>query len=73
MVIVGADVVSFGAPTLQFGMIVASTLVSVGSIERPRGIAEHKKGDLGVQAWISVDFTWISGPRFESVWQILEH
>ena len=51
-----ADVVSFGTWNVSFGMLVASTLASWGAIERSRGTLEHKKGDLGVLAWISVDF-----------------
>ena len=37
---------------------------------RSRGNLEHKKGDGRIQAWISVDFGWISGPhsRYESCW-----
>ena len=31
------------------------------------GTWEHKKGDLAVQAWISVEFESILGPHFESV------
>ena len=49
-VIWGADVVSFGAENVSFGMLVASILASWGIIERSRGTSEHKKGDLGVQA-----------------------
>ena len=49
----GADVVKFGAQNVSFGMLVASTLVPRGTIERFRGTWEHKKGDLGV--WISID------------------
>ena len=51
-----SDVVSFGAQNIPFGMPVASTLAPWGTIERSRGTSKHKKGDLEVQAWISVDF-----------------
>ena len=43
-----------------------------GTIARPRGTWEHKKGDLEVQAWFSVNFGWISGPLFKSVWLALQ-
>ena len=61
-----ADVVSFGAHIVSFGMPVASTLASL-TIERSRGTWEHKKGNIGVQASTSVDLGWISGPHFETV------
>ena len=71
-VISGADVVSFGAQNVSCGMPVAPTLAPWGTIERSRDTWEHKKGDLGVQAWISVDLRWSSGPHFESFWLTLE-
>ena len=55
-VILGVDVVSFGARNVSFGMPVASAVGPSGAIERSRGTWDHKKGDLGVQAWISFDF-----------------
>ena len=65
-VIWGADVVSFGSQNVSFGMLVVSTLAPCGIIERSSGTWECKNGDLGVQAWISVDFGRISGPQFKS-------
>ena len=53
--ILGADVVSSGLPNVQFGMLVALTLVSWENIERSTEFSEHKQGDLGLQAWIFVD------------------
>ena len=47
MVIWGVDVVSFGARSVSFGMLVASNLASWWAIERSRGTLEHRKGDLG--------------------------
>ena len=35
----------------------------MGAIQGDLGIHE---GHLGVQAWIFIDFGWISGPHFES-------
>ena len=45
----------------------------IGDQANVTGRWEHKEGDLGVQAWISVDFCWISGLHFESFWPPLEH
>ena len=64
--VLGEDVVSFGAEHVSFGMLVASGSTPWGTIERSRLTSEHKKGALGVQAWISVDFGWISRPHFQS-------
>ena len=64
--ILGAEVVSFLAQNVSFGMPGASTSAPWGTIERSRGTSEHKTGDLGVQVWISVDLWGISGPHFES-------
>ena len=50
---------------VSFGMPVAPTLAPWGTIERCRGTLVHKMGDVGIQAWISVDFGWVSGPHFE--------
>ena len=58
------DVASFGDQSVSSGMIVASTLALGGTIERSRVTSEHKKGDLGVQALISVDLESISGAHF---------
>ena len=52
-------IVISGAQNLLFGMPIAATLAHMGTIENSRGIWEHKKGDLGVQAWIPIDFGWI--------------
>ena len=43
-----------------------STLAPWGTTGRSRGTWEQKKGDLGIQAWILIDFGWISGSHFES-------
>ena len=64
--ILETDMVTFGAQNLSFGMPGASTLAPWGTMGRSRGTWEHKKGDLGVQAWIFIDFEWISGPHFAS-------
>ena len=61
-----ADVVSFSAQNVSFGMLVASSLTPWGTTERFRGTGEHKKEDLAVRVWISVDVGWISGPPFEN-------
>ena len=58
-----ADVVSFGARNVSSHMPAAPTLAPWWTIERTRGTWKHKKGDLGVRAWISFDFGWISGPH----------
>ena len=55
-VIWSGDVVSFGTQNVSFGILVASLLVPLGTIERFNVTSEHKKGDLGMQAWISVGF-----------------
>ena len=72
MVIWGVDVVSFGTENMSFGMLVAPTLTRWGPIGLFRGILEHKKSDVGIQAGISLDFGWPSGPHFESFWRTLE-
>ena len=46
--ILGADVISFVAQNVSFGMLVASTLEPWGTIERFGGTWAHKRGDLGV-------------------------
>ncbi len=56
----GADFASL------FGMLVAPTLAPRVTIEGSRGTWEHKKGDVGVQVWISVDHGCISRPHFDS-------
>ena len=43
---------------LHFGIL--------GALGRSRSTWEHKKGDLGVQALIFIDFELISGAHFES-------
>ena len=35
-------------------------------LERSWDIGGHKEGACGVQAWIFIDFGWISGPHFDS-------
>ena len=69
------DVVAMSC-VLQFtvisGAAVAPSLAPWGTIELSRGTLEHKKRDVGIQAWISIDLRWISGPRFDSTWQTLE-
>ena len=52
---------------VSVGMLDAPTLAPWGTIGRSRGTWQHKKGYVGVQAWISVDFERISGYLFESV------
>ena len=39
---------------------------TLGTMGRSRGAWEHKKGHLGMQAWIFIDFERISGAHFES-------
>ena len=60
------DIVTFGAQNQSFGMPGASTLAPWGTMGRSRGTWGLKKGDLGVQAWISIDFGLISVPHFDS-------
>ena len=67
----GEDGVSLGTQKVTFGMLDAPTLAFLGTIERSWDVVEHKKGDVGIQAWISVDFRRISGPQVESVWSTL--
>ena len=64
--ILETDIVTFGAQNQSFGMLCASTLAPWGTMGRSRGTWGLKKGDLGVQAWIFIDFCLISGPHFES-------
>jgi hypothetical protein len=59
------DIVIFGAKPVIW-QACCLTLASWGSLGRSRGTLEHKKGDLGVQAWVFIDFRSISGPCFES-------
>ena len=68
-VISGADAVSFVAEIVLFGMPLAPTLVPWGTIARSWGTWEHKKGDDGIQAWVSVDFGFILGPHFKISYQ----
>ena len=65
-VILETDTVTFGTQNLSFGRRGASTLAPWGTMGRSRDTWEHKKGDLGVQAWIFIDFGTISGPHFGS-------
>ena len=55
-VILETETVSFGAQNLSFGRPGASTLAPWGTMGRSRDTWEHKKGDIGVQAWIFIDF-----------------
>ena len=52
--------VSFQVTFLQIAMILETDTVTfgapLGTMGRSRGTWEHKKGDLGVQAWIFIDF-----------------
>ena len=64
--ILETDTVTLGAEKLSFGMPGASILAPLGTMGRSRGTWEHKKGDLGVQAWVFIDFMSISGACFES-------
>ena len=63
--ILETDIVTFGVQNQSFGMPGASTLAPWGTMGRSRGTWGLKKGDLGVQAWIFIDFELISGPHFE--------
>ena len=66
-VLSGAGGVSCGAQNMSLSMSAAPSLAP-WAIGRFRDTMEHKKGNVGIQAWISVDVGWISGPRFESCW-----
>jgi hypothetical protein len=66
------DIVFFGAQNLAFGMPGASTLAPWKTMGRSRDTWEHKKGDVGVQAWIFIDFGQISESHFESFSSTLE-
>ena len=52
-VILETDMVTFGSQNLSFGMPGASTLAPWGTMGRSRGTWGLKKGDLGVQAWMT--------------------
>ena len=71
-VISGEDGVSFGFQIASFGMPVAPTLAPWGTIGLFRGTLERKKGDVEVQARISIDFGCFSGLHFESFWRALD-
>ena len=47
------DIVTFGGQNQSFGMPGASTLAPWGTMGRSRGTWGLKKGDLGVQAWMT--------------------
>ena len=68
----GADVVKFGAHIVSFGMLVASSLAPWGPSSDAGGLGSTRKETLGFQAWISIDFGWISGLPFERFWPTLE-
>ena len=61
----GADVVKFGAQNVLFSMLVASNLAPWGPSSDAGGLGSTRKETLGFQAWISIDFGWISGLPFE--------
>ena len=67
IIVLETDTVIFGPQNLSFGRPGACTLAPWGTMARSRGAWEHKNKDLGVQAWIFIDFGWISGPHFESL------
>ena len=66
-----ADISICGVRKLSFGMLGASTSAPWGTIERSRFTWGHKKGDLKVTAWISIDFGLVFGQRFDSCSVIL--
>ena len=68
----GADVVQFGAQNVSFGMLVAPNLAPWGPSSDAGGLGSTRKETLGFQAWISIDFGWISGLPFERFWPTLE-
>ena len=68
----GADVVKFGAQNVLFSMLVASNLAPGGPSSDAGGLGSTRKETLGFQAWISIDFGWISGLPFERFWPTLE-
>ena len=51
--ILETDIVIFGAQNQSFGMPAASTLAPCGTMGRSRGTWGLKKGDVGVQAWMT--------------------
>jgi hypothetical protein len=51
--ILETDIGTFGAQNQSFGMPGASTLAPWGTMGRSRGTWGLKKGDLGVQAWMT--------------------
>ena len=71
-VIWGADVVSFGAQNVSFGMLVAPNLAPWGPSSDAGGLGSTRKEALGFQASISIDFGGISEPPFGSFWPTLE-
>ena len=68
----GSGWCQFGAQNVSFGMPVAPPLAAWGAIERSRVTLDHEKGDVGIQAWTSANFKWISGPHLESCLPTLE-
>ena len=60
------DPVTFGTQNLSFGRPGAPLWHPGGPWDDPGDTWEHKKGDLGIQACILIDFGWISGPHLES-------
>ena len=72
IVFLETDAVVFGAENLTFGRPVVSTFAPWVTMGRSRGTWEHKKGGLGVQALIFIDFGWILGPHFESFSEIFD-
>ena len=60
--VVRRSLTNFCVKKLTFGRPVAPW----ETMGRSRGTWEHKKGDLGVQAWVFIDFGLISGAHFDS-------
>ena len=55
----------FWYPNLSFGRPGAPLWHPGGPWDDPGDTWEHKKGDLGIQACIFIDFGWILGPHSE--------
>ena len=53
-------------------MLVASNLAPGGPSSDAGGLGSTRKETLGFQAWISIDFAWISGLPFGRFWPTLE-
>ena len=68
----GADVGTFDAQNVLFSMLVASNLAPGGPSSDAGGLGSTRMETLGFQAWIFIDFGWISGLPFERFWPTLE-